>query len=79
MGYGMDSSFGSWHELGRAVLLPTASRSFLEPIQPPTQRLMWALSLEIKQLKRETDHSRSSIMVELYLHSSIRIHDVVLN
>jgi hypothetical protein len=59
MGYGMDSSFVSWHEQ-ETVPLPTAFRSFLDPIQPSTQRLMWALSLAVKQLRGETDHSPPS-------------------
>jgi hypothetical protein len=67
------SGFDSWRGLG-IFLFDTVSRPVLGPTQPPTQWVPRALSLGIKRLGRETDHSRSSgaevkEYVELYFHS----------
>jgi len=55
-------------------LFTTASRTALEPIQPPIQWVPGTLSLEVKRPGRETDHSPTSSdevkeWVELYLQS----------
>jgi hypothetical protein len=52
----------------------TASRKALGPTQPPIQWVPWALSLGVKRLGREADHSPPSSAevkecVELYPHS----------
>jgi hypothetical protein len=54
-----------------------------EPTRPPIQWVQRSLSLEIKRPERETDHSPPSSaevkeFVELYLHSPICLHGVVL-
>jgi hypothetical protein len=56
------------------ILFTTASRTVLGPIQPPIQWVQEALSLGVKRLGREADHSPLSsaevkVCVELYLHS----------
>jgi hypothetical protein len=55
----------------------------LGPNQPPIQWVPGALSLEVKRPGREADHSPPSSAevkecVDLYLHSPIRLHGVVL-
>jgi hypothetical protein len=65
-------------------LFTTASRTALGPTQPPIQWLPVVLSLGIKRPGREADHSPPSSAevkewVELYLHSPIRLHGVVLS
>jgi hypothetical protein len=52
--------------------------------QPPIQWVRGALSLEVKWSGREADHSPPSSAevkecVELYLHSPMRLHGVVLS
>jgi hypothetical protein len=74
--------FDSRHELG-IFLQATASRTDLVPTQPPIQWVTGTLSLGVKQPGREADHSPPSSAevrewVELYLHSPIRLHGVVL-
>jgi hypothetical protein len=55
-------------------LFTTASRTVLEPTQPPIQLVPGALSLGVKRPGREADHSPPSSAevkerVALYLHS----------
>jgi hypothetical protein len=66
------------------VLFTTASRTALEPTQSPIQWVPEALSLGVKRPEREADHSPPSSAavkecVELYLHSPIGLHDLVLS
>jgi hypothetical protein len=51
--------FDSWRGLG-IFLFTTASRMALEPTQSSIQWVPGALSLEVKRLVREADHSSSS-------------------
>jgi len=60
------------------------SRTALGPTQPPIQWVTGALSLGVKRPGHEADHSPPSSTevkewVELYLHSPIRLHRVVLS
>jgi hypothetical protein len=76
---GFDSRLG----LG-IFLFTTASRTALRTTQPPIQWVPGALSLGVKRPGREADHSPSSSAevkecVELYLHSPIRLHGMVLS
>jgi hypothetical protein len=62
----------------------TASRTALGPTHPPIQRVPGALSLGIKRPGREADQSPPSSAevkecMELYLHSPIRLHGLVLS
>jgi hypothetical protein len=76
LGYGLDNR-GSRVRFSAGLgifLFTTASRTALEPTQPPVQWVPGALSLEVKRPERETDHSPPSgaevkECVELYLHS----------
>jgi hypothetical protein len=75
--------FDSRQGLG-IFLFTTASRMALGPTQPPIQRVPGALSLGVKWPGLEADHSPPSSVevkgcVELYLHSPIRVHGVVLH
>jgi hypothetical protein len=68
----------------RIFLITTASRTVLGPTQHPTQWVPGALSLRVKRSGREADHSPSSSAevkecVDLYLHSPIRLHGVMLS
>jgi hypothetical protein len=56
LGYGLDDR---WWRLG-ILLFTTASRMALEPTQPPIQWVPGALSLGVKLLGREDDHSPPS-------------------
>jgi hypothetical protein len=72
----------SWWGLG-IFLFNTMSILALGPTQPPIEWVPGALSLEVKQLGCEADHSPPSSAevkecVELYFHSPI-YHDVVLS
>jgi hypothetical protein len=65
-------------------LLDIVARPALGPTQPPIQWVPGALSLGVKRPGREADHSPPSTAevkecVELYLHSPIRLHGVVLS
>jgi hypothetical protein len=58
------------------------SRPDLRPTQPPIQGVPGALSLGVKRLGCEDDHSPPSSAkvkecMKLYLHSPIRLHGVV--
>jgi hypothetical protein len=68
---------------GLGILFGTVSRPALGPTLPPIQWVPRALSLGVKRPGREGDHlPPSSVEVkecmELYLHSPIRLHGVVL-
>jgi hypothetical protein len=74
---GFDSRLG----LG-IFLFTTASRTALEPTQPPIQWVPGALSLRVKWPRSQADHTPPSSAevkecVEIYLHSLIRLHGVV--
>jgi hypothetical protein len=65
--------FDSWWGLG-IFLFTTMSRTALGPTWPPIQWVLGSLSLGVKQLECEADHSPPSSAkvkerVELYLHS----------
>jgi hypothetical protein len=74
LGYGLDDrGFESRQRLG-IFLFTTESRTALGPIQPHILCAPRALSLGVKRLGREADHSPPSNAevkecVELYLHS----------
>jgi hypothetical protein len=75
--------FDSQRGLG-IFIFTTASRTALGTTQPPIQWVPGALSLEVKQPGFEADHSPPSSAevkecVELYLHSPIRLHGVLLS
>jgi hypothetical protein len=75
--------FDSRRGLG-IFLFTTASRTALGPTQPPIQWIPGALSLGANRQGCEADHSTFSSAevkecVELYLHSPIRLHGVVLS
>jgi hypothetical protein len=58
------------------------SRPTLRPIQPPLQWIPGAISPGVNRPGHEADHShlvQRSGMVELYLHSSMRLHGMVPN
>jgi hypothetical protein len=79
----LDLWFDSRRGLG-IFLFTTVSRTALGPTQLPIQWVSRALSLEVKRPGREADNSppsRAEVKewVELYLHSPIRLHDVVLS
>jgi hypothetical protein len=61
----------------------TASGPVLGPTQPLNQWVAGALSPGVKRLGREADHSPPSTAevkkMELYPHSPIRLHGVMLN
>jgi hypothetical protein len=63
-------------------LFTIAFRAALGPTQPPIQWVPGDLTLGVKRPGREADHSSSAEVkecVELYLHSQIRLHGVVLS
>jgi hypothetical protein len=74
LSHGLDDwGFESQQGLG-IFLFTTASRLAVGPIQPPVQCILDALSLGVKQLGHEADHSPPSSAevkecVELYFHS----------
>jgi hypothetical protein len=85
LGYGLDyrvSMFDSRRGLG-IFLFTTSSRTALGPTQPPIQWVLRALSLGLKRRGREADQSPPSSAeikecVQLYRHSPVRLHGVVL-
>jgi hypothetical protein len=73
-GYGMD---GRGSILGRSkIFVFIASRPALGPTQPPIQWLFPGLGVKLPTYLHLVLRSR---MVELYLHSPIYLHDLVLN
>jgi len=75
--------FDSRRGLG-IFLFTTASRPALGPTQPPIQWVPGSLSLGKQRPGHEADHSPPSYAeikecVELYLHSPVRLHGVVLS
>jgi hypothetical protein len=78
---------GLWFDSRRGLgifLFTIASRPALGPTQPPIQWVPGALSLGVKRPGHEADLSPPSSAevkecVELYLHSPIRLHGVVLS
>jgi hypothetical protein len=74
--------FDSWQ--GREIFLfSLTSRLALQPIQPPVKWVLVAVSPVVKQQGCEmTTHLHLVLrlrMVELYLHSPIHLHGMVLN
>jgi hypothetical protein len=75
--------FGFLAGTGIFFLFATASRQSLRPTQPPVRWITAALSTEVKRPGREADHS-PPFSAEVknawsYLHSPVRLHDVVCN
>jgi hypothetical protein len=65
-------------------LFTATSRTALRPTQPPFQWVPGVLTLGVKRLGNESDHSPPSSAkikewMELYLHSPIRLHGRVLS
>jgi len=65
-------------------LSTTASRTVLEPTQSPIKWVPVAVTLGVKRLQHEADRSPLTTTevqecVKLYLHSAIRLHDVVVS
>jgi hypothetical protein len=83
LGYRLDD-WGLKPQQGLGIFLFTAaSRLALGPTQPPIQWVPWSLSLGVKQTGCEADHSppcsaEVKKWVEIYLHSSICLHGMVL-
>jgi hypothetical protein len=80
MGYGLDN-WGSIPGRGKIFLFSIVSRLALEATQHPIQWVSGALSLGKNWQRHETDHSHllpRSRMVELYLHSPIHLHGILL-
>jgi hypothetical protein len=69
--------------MAKNFLFSMSSRPVLGPTVPPILLILGALSPGVKQSWREADHSPPTIAgqenVDLYIHSSIRLHVVVLN
>jgi hypothetical protein len=86
LGYGTDDRGSRLRFPGGGLgifLFTTASRTALEPTQPPIQWVPGAPSLGVKRPGREVDHSPPSSVevkecVELCLHSRILLHGVLL-
>jgi hypothetical protein len=75
--------FDSWQGLG-IFLFTTGTRTALGTIQPPIQWVLGALSLVVKQLGHEVDHSppSSAEVKNAWSYTStppIRLHGVVLD
>jgi hypothetical protein len=74
---------GGFDSLG-IFLFDTVSRPALGPIQPAIQWVPGVLSLGVKRAGREADHSppysaKVKEFVELYLHSPIPLHGMMLS
>jgi hypothetical protein len=73
-------TWGTWVQM--YPFLSTASTPALGPTQSPIQWILGAISPRLKRPGREADHSPHlvlwSTMVELYLHSRIRLHCVMI-
>jgi len=68
----------------RIFIFTAASRPALVSTQPPIQWVPGALSLGVRRLGHEADHSSPSSAevkkcVQLYLHSPVHLHGVVLS
>jgi hypothetical protein len=57
LSYGLDDWGFESREGLRIFLFTTVFRRALGPIQPPIQSIPWALSLGVKRLGHEADHS----------------------
>jgi hypothetical protein len=86
LGYGLDDRGSTVRSPAGLGIFPftTVSRTDLGPTQFPIQWVPGVLSLGVNRPGRETDHSPPSSSdvkecVELYLHSPIRLHGVVLS
>jgi hypothetical protein len=77
MGYGLDDP-GSIPGSRKNFIFSTASRPNMGPAQPPIQ---WVLGVKRPWLEAVTHLHLvpRSRMVELYIHSLIRLHGVLLN
>jgi len=83
LGYELDDGRFESRQGLRIFLLTTTSRPALGPTLPHIQWVPEAFSLEVKRLGCESDHlppcsAYVKEWVELYLHSPIRLHGVVL-
>jgi hypothetical protein len=65
------------------ILFSITSRPSLGPTQPPIHWVPAANSSKVKRKRRGTENSPILVprlsMVELYLHSPVRLHDMELN
>jgi hypothetical protein len=73
-----DRGFESQQGLG-IFLFATASRPALGPTQAPIQWVPGALYLGVKLPGREADSVKIKECVELYLHSPIHLHGVMVS
>jgi hypothetical protein len=74
--------WGSNPARDKIILVSTSSRPALGPTEPPILWVPRSISSEVKRPGREADHFHllpRSRMVELYRHSPIRLHELVLN
>jgi hypothetical protein len=60
MGYGLDDRGFESRQVFGIFLFTAACRPALGPTQPPIQWVRGAVSLEVKQPRREADHSLPS-------------------
>jgi hypothetical protein len=82
MGWTIEKSGFYFRQRQEILLYSTASRPALGPTHPPIQWVPGALSLGVKLPGREADHSSPSSDVKnsaAIIHSSTRLHGVVLN